>query len=58
MSNKEAAEFLKDIKKAISRDLVIDFKSVYKKEEHTHLMKDLYVQSLDKAIELLECGEA
>lgn len=53
MDNKEAAELLKDIKKAISNDMVIDLKAIYKKEEHTHLIKDLYVQALDKAIDLL-----
>lgn len=57
MKNKVAAEFLKDIRKVISDEMVVDLKAIYKKEEHTHIIKDVYVQALDIAIDLLECKE-
>lgn len=54
---KVAGECLKDIRKAIANEMVVDLKAIYKKEEHTHLIKDVYVQALDIAIDLLECKE-
>ena len=57
MENKEAAEFLKDIRKVIANEMVVDLKAVHKKEEHTHLIKDVYVQALDKAIFVLDLDD-
>lgn len=57
MENKEAAEILKDIRKVIANEMVVDLKAIYKKEEHTHLIKDVYVQALEKAIVSLDLQE-
>ena len=57
MENKEAAELLKDIRKVIANEMVVDLKAIYKKEEHTHLIKDVYVQALDKAILVLDIDD-
>lgn len=57
MTDKEATELLKDIKKVISAEMVVDLKAIYKKEEHTHLIKDVYVQALEKAIVSLDLQE-
>lgn len=55
MTKEDAVAFLKDIAKSIEMERAIDFRRLYKKEEHKQLMADAYVQALEMAIDALEC---